>query len=392
MDGGKPREKQPKAENPKEDDKEKVEVVATDKDDTKAADTNGKPKQEVDADNPKVKAEELRVAYKGLKKKVKEEYEPQIKELSTLRAKVKEFEERGESQTKTTQEEIAAVKKRNAELENHIRFANYEQSKEYQEQFQKPYEDAWGNALRELKGLTMKIEDSKTGEEIVREVTQADIAYFANLDPAARRTEINRLFPEDKEEVKRHINQISHLADKSEQAKAKAKADAETHAKAQTEQQQQSQQARAKFWKESNEALAAKYPKWFAKADDDAEGNTLFDRGTALADLAFNPNDLSPERIAMLPKSFKEQIESGKPFTPSQLTQLHSIVRNKAANHDRLAQQNKTLTARIEELEKSLKEYETSGPDNVPAGDGVRQTNGVHDPGTELEAIARKFA
>lgn len=344
------------------------------------------------SDAKPVKAVELRNAYEGLKKKVKEEYEPQLKELPTLRAKLKEFESRDESQSKATQERIAAVEKRNSELEGHIRFANYEQSKEYQEQFQKPYEDAWGTALRELKGLTMKIEDPKTGEESVREVTQADIAYFANLDPAARRTEINRLFPEDKEEVKRHINQISHLAEKSEQARQKAKADAETHAKTQTEQQQQSQQTRARLWEESNKTLATKYPQWFAKSEDDVEGNGLLEKGQALADLMFDPQSLTPDRIELLPKAFKEQIASGKPFSQQQLVSLNAIIRNKAANHDRLLHNRKALEAQIAELEKSLKEYEKSSPDGVVAGDGTRPTNGVVDPMAELETMDRRHS
>ena len=383
MESGKkpePKKEAEKTEEPKaklDDNKvEKTEIV-----EEKPTKTEEEPKP--------LKVTELRTAYEGLKKKVKEEYEPKAKRADELAAKLKEIEARGDD--KASQERIAAVEKRNAELENHIRFVDYEKSKEYQDEYDKPYQAAWAAALRELKGLTMSVEDPNGGEPTSREVTAADIAYFANLNPADRRKEINRLFPEDKEEVKRHINQISLLAEKSEGAKAKAKQEAESHAKTQAEQQKQYQANRAKLWKETNESLATKYPKWFAKAEDDQEGNTIFDRGTALADLAFNPADLTPERVAHLPKMFKEQIESGKPFSAGQLTQLHSIIRNKASNHDRLAHQNKALSARVEELEKSLKEYEESGPDRIPAG-GARPAavNGISDAGEELEAIARK--
>lgn len=340
-----------------------------------------------------LKVKELRDAYEGLKEKVKKEYEPKARRVAELEARVKEFESRDETSTKATQERMAAIEKRNVELENHIRFVDYEKSKDYQDQFQKPYEEAWSNALRELKGLTIKIEDPNTGEEKVREVTQADIAYFAQLDPAARRTEINRLFPEDKEEVKRHINQISYLAEKAQQAKEKAKSDAETHAKTQSEQFEQAQKNRVKLWQESNKVLAEKYPQWFAKSEDDQEGNQIFDKGTALADLVFNTSDLTPERVAILPKAFRQQIEANKPFTQDQMVRLHAIIRNKAANHDRLAHQNKLKDARIAELEKSLKEFEDSGPDKVPAGGASRtQPNGITDFNAELEALDRKFA
>lgn len=348
------------------------------KEDTSTTGTEQKP----------VKAAELRTAYEGLKKKVKEEYEPKLQKLTQLEREVAELKTTTPQLDKAQQERVAAIEKRNAELEAHIKFKDFEKSTEYQENFWKPYEQAWSNAIRELKGLTMTVDDPKTGETVTREVTQADLQYFASLEPAVRRTEINRLFPEDKEEVKRHINQISHLFEKSQEAKEKAKAEAETHAKTQTEQQQQFQQQRAKLWRMSNESLAAKYPNWFNKVDGDNEGNTLFDRGTALADLAMFPQDLTPEKIDMLPKSFKEAIASKKPFTQEQLVKLHSIVRNKAANHDRLAHQNKTLAARVAELEKSLKEYEESGPDGVRAGMPAGQS-GELSADQELEAMER---
>src|SRR6185369_5604334 len=345
---------------------------------------DAKPK-ETEPKTPK----ELRDVYNSLKEKVAKEYEPQLKELPTLRAKLKELESKDESTTKATQERIAAIEKRNAELEQHMRFVDYEKSTEYRDQFQKPYEDAWGSALRDLKGLTMKLEDPKTGEEIVREVTQADIAYFANLDPAVRRTEINRLFPEDREEVKRHINQISNLAEKAQAAREKAKTDAETHSKTQTEAQRQSQVQRAKLWKSTNEELAAKYPKWFGKDETDTEGNAVFDKGTAFADLVFNPTDLTPDRIAMLPKLFKEAVESSKPFSQEALVKLHAIARNKLANHDRAITKLKAAQGRIAELEKSLKEYEQSGPDAVAAGNGHRAKSGELTADEEFDMLAR---
>ncbi len=361
---------------PEDDPKSKVNGDSKPKDD--------KPKDDEPKTNP-----ELRTAYAALKDKVAKD-EPKLKRLPELEAKIKELESRDETTTKATQQEIESVKKRNTELEQHMRFVDYEKSTEYRDQFQKPYEDAWGSALRELKGLTMKIEDPKTGEEIVREVTQADIAYFANLDPATRRTEINRLFPEDREEVKRHINNISTLAEKANAAREKAKGEAETHAKTQTEAQRQSQAQRAKLWKQTNESLATKYPKWFGKDEGDPEGNALFDKGKAFSDLVFSPTDLTPERIELLPQMFKEAIQSSKPFSQEALVKLHAIAANKLANHDRAITKLKAATARIAELEKSLKEYEDSGPDTILPG--ARRNGAVEEQSDEdeLRALDRR--
>jgi len=387
MESGKtPAPKQP-AEKPKADEPvaEVEEVHGTNGDKKPAA----KPEE---GDPKPVKAAELRNAYEGLKKKVKEEYEPQLKELPTLRAKLKEIEARGDD--KAAQERIAAIEKRNAELEHHIRFVDYKQSKEYKE-LETTLNDAWSGAMRKLGGISISRTNSETGDVVERELTIDDVARYARLDPKLLWKELKQEIPDAAERttVINHVQKIQDLSDSVFKAEEKAKAESETHAKAEADQRQQSQANRARLWRETNETLATKYPKWFAKSDEDQEGNTIFDRGTALADLAFNPSDLTPERIALLPKAFREQIESRKPFTPAQLAQLNAIVRNKAANHDRLASQNKALSARVAELEANLKAYEESGPDRIPAGgDRGGLATGEVDFGAELDSLDRKHA
>lgn len=354
-----------------------------------AADTGPKDeKKEADEAKPErpVKAKFLREAYEGLKKRVEEKLEP---ELNQLRAKVQEYEQHSPENAKALQEEMAHVKKRNTELEQHIRFVDYQKSKEYQEQYWQPYVKAWNNAVQELKGLTLTVDNPQTGEPSTREVTEADIQYLASLDPAPRRNEIKRLFPDDAEEVKRHINEISQLYDKTQDALKKAHEEGETRAKTRQEQSRLAQTTRKKFWSDSNQALAQKYPHWFAPAENDNEGNALLSRGQALADLIFSPRDITPERLELLPKMFAEQIRANKPFTQQQLVRLHSIVRNKAANHDRLARQLHEAQSKIAELEKSVKEYETSTPDGIPAGARKRTPPGnfMLDANAELEAM-----
>jgi len=135
--------------------------------------------------------------------------------------------------------------------------------------------------------------------------------------------------------------------------------------------------------------LAEKYPKWFGKDEADADGNAVFDRGSAFADLVFSPADLTPERIELLPKAFKEAIESRKPFTPEALVTLHAIARNKLANHDRAISKLKAAAARIAELETSLKEYEESGPDAVAPGRTRRAADAPLSFEEEIDALAR---
>lgn len=372
----KPVEKPDEAEDKPKDETDKVKNGEKPKD--------AKPKEDEPKTNP-----ELRKAYDSRGEKIKE-YESKLKRLPELEAKVKDFESRDETATKATQDKMSSLEKRNAELEQHIRLKDYEKSKDYQDQFEKPQEEAWAIALRELDGLTFKVEDPKTGEEVIQKLTPNFISHLANLEPGARRSEINRLFPGDKEEVKRHVNQLAHLADMADKAKKKAKDDAETHAKTQTESQRQAQANRARLWKSTNEALATKYPKYFAKDEADPEGNAVFDKGSAFADLVFSPTDLTPERIELLPKMFKEAIEAQKPFTQDMVVKLQAIAAKKLANHDRAITKLKAAQARIEELEKSLKEYEESGPDKVPTGARRNGLVEVMSDEEELRALDRQ--
>lgn len=350
------------------------------------------PEQPLGSKEPQSRAQ-LRDAYDTMKKRVRNELEPQIKQLQ---AKIQEYESNAPAVPKEFADKMAAVEKRNSELEQHMRFVDYSKSKEYQEQFWNPYVKQWQTSLRELKGLQMRLpqKDEVTGEAKYREITEQDIQYLATLDPAVRRQEVKQLFPDDAQEVMRHINEISRLFDASQDALSHARTNAESYSKQQALQQQQWQQQHASLWKSTNEAFAQKYPERFAPTDGDTEGNQWLDRGKALADLVFAPQDLTPEAIALLPKAFREVVQADRPFGDRERTMLYSIIRNKAMNHDRLEYRMHKLQAENAELKKSLEEYEKSTPDNVPAGSKTPKSEKgfITDANEELDAIDRKHA
>lgn len=350
------------------------------------------PEQPPGAKEPQSRAQ-LRDAYDSIKKRVRNELEPKIKQLE---ARVQEYESNAPAVPKEVAEKLNALEKRNGELEQHMRFVDYSKSKEYQEQFWNPYVKQWQTSLRELKGLQLKLgdKDEVTGEPKYREISEQDIQYLANLDPAARRQQVKQLFPDDAQEVMRHINEISRLFDASQDALKNARSNAENYSRQQQLQQQQWQQQHSALWKNANQTLAQKYPERFAPTEGDTEGNQWLDRGKALADLVFSPQDVTPEQIEMLPKVFKDLIQADKPLSERDRTFLYSIVRNKAMNHDRLEFRLHTAKARIAELETALKEYESSAPDNVPAGaKTTKSTKGfMVEANEELEAMDRKHS
>lgn len=396
MDTGKPKP-QPKKEEKKPEAKVQAkpesEDAQSDEAEVAEATTTDKQKDEVKPEAKPVKAAELRNAYEGLKKKIKEEYEPKLKKLTEYESRIKEYETKNPEAEKKAKEEFESIRKRNEELESSIRFSNYKLTKEYKEH-ETNLSNAWASAKDKLAGISVSSKNPDTEEISQRELTLGDIAGYANLEPKERWSRLRSEIPDPAERtmVINHIDKIVDLSKTLDAAEKKALEDSEVHAKTMREQQEQSQRDRARFWRESNEGLSKKFPQWFSKVEGDSDGNALLDRGAALADLIFSPEDLTPERIELLPKSVREQIASKKPFTQKQLAELHSIVRNKAANHDRAVKKSKALEARIVELEASLKEFEESSPDNVRAG----TTNGAKAGDTgweaELDAIERKNA
>lgn len=367
------------------------------KEDKSKASGNGET--ELDGDKATIEKDEheepktpkqLREVYAALKEKVAKEYEPKLKRLPELEKKIKELESRDETEAASTRSENEALKKENAELQKHIRFADYKQSREYKE-LESSLNEAWSGAMRKLGGISISRTDAESGEVKERELTVDDLARYARLDPKLLWRELKAEIPDAAERttVINHVQKIQDLSESVFKAEAKAKEDADNHAKTQTETQRQVAARREKLWKETNGQLAEKYPKWFGRDEADPEGNAVFDKGAAFSDLVFDPTSLTPERVQLLPKLFRDAIESRKPFPPEALVRLQAIARNKLANHDRAISKLKTANARIAELEKSLKEYEETGPDAILAGNGRRTKDEPLSADQELEAMAR---
>jgi len=128
-----------------------------------------------------------------------------------------------------------------------------------------------------------------------------------------------------------------------------------------------------KLWAQTNQALTEKYKNWFAPEEGDADGNDLLTKGRQLADRMFSPT------------------EETRPKTPEEAVRLHALIYNKAANHDRLALRLKKASARVKELEESLKQYEDSEPHGGRPGSGrAAGAPGIGDYESEIDALSAK--
>lgn len=336
---------------------------------TKPAETppaDGKGTKPADVPAEPVKVADLRAAYKGLKEKEETEYKPLAAEVTQLRAKVKELESGGGVDAKTLTERATKAEARVAELEGAIKFADYRKSREFIDKYQKPYAEAWTRAVHDFEQLTVDVPtgevDQGTGQPLTvrRKATAQDLLRLANMELSEMDEQAETMFGRSAARVIRHVEKVRELSDAMTQALEEAeKSTKERESKLSTELEQRREFGR-KVWTETNTELATKYPNWFAPAEGDQEGNDLLAKGFAFADRLFSP---TPETA---------------PKTPIASVRLQAIIRNKAANHDRLALRVKKATARIKELETALKEYEDSGPP-APGGGapGDRGGNGA---------------
>lgn len=323
-----------------------------------------------------VKAADLRGAYEGLKKKVAEEYQPTIQRLE---AKLKELEA-AHKDDPANKQRLEAAQKRVEELESEIKFVNYKKSSEFKDKYEKPYQEAWDIAVRQISQLQVSTEGGEP-----RAATASDILALANLPLGELDAKAEELFGRSAPRVIRHIEKIRELSDAQHKALEEAQKSAGDREKQLTEQQQQAKQQVIKLWQGANDELAKKYPAWFSKDEADAEGNTLLEKGFSLADLHFvGPADLTPDQVELLPPAFRDALKARGSLTVQERVRLDALLRNKIASHDRLAMRLKKANGRIKELEASLKQYEESEP---PAGKA-----GGRPPAVETDPMQEAFA
>lgn len=359
--GAKPPEKAAEVEPPPEGQVEKPPEVP-DKEKTPEAPPEVVPK----------KASELRPAYEALKKRVKEELEP---EVQRLRAKVQDFETRKPDENTPVLQENKVLKERNEHLEKVVAFREYTESKEFTEKYAEPYRQAWNDAVSEFRELRVREPDGtdeNTGDPKfrTRPATEDDIVRLANMSLSEMDEAVTEMFGHSAARAIGHIQNIKKLSN----AQAKAIADAKTKStqwyKERETATETETKALAAAWAEENKSLEARFPKAYQPVPTDDDDRAAHTKGFALANALFFPAALTPEEIEALPEFLRDTFKSKQPLSLKQRVRLHSIARLKMANHDRRVADLKKARARIAELEKSLGEYEKSSPPGGRAGAG----------------------
>lgn len=347
-----------------------------------------------------VRAAELRNAYEGLKKKVKEELEP---EVQRLRSKVQEYESKPIQEGGPLLEKLKAAEEKNKHLEERMAYLEYRETDDFQKNYQKPFNDAWYEASSTFQQLQVSertpdgVDENGDPKFKInrRPATDKDLLRLANMPLQDMYDEAERMFGKASVEV------VGQLRDLRRLSAAKSKAEEEAQKKAVDWKNQSSAQRAAEFqakakqladtWEQVNKGLQEKFPKAFTVEENNADDKAGHTKGFALADLLFlGPQALTPEQIESLPSNFRDSLKASKPLTDVQKVQLHALARLKMANHDRQIVRLKKAQDRIKELETSLSEYEKSSPSAEKAGESDTKASSkdwLEEAGDELKAM-----
>lgn len=268
---------------------------------------------------------------------------------------------------KEAQEKFTSLETRNKELEEEIRFVNYSKSKDYIEQYQKPYEEAWRSAIEDLKELSVANEDGTN-----RVATAQDMMALANMPLGQARATAKAWFGDSADDIMAHRRTLRELSDKQ----TKALDDAKKNGSEREQQRQAEMQAKhkarseetSKLWGAINAEAQEKY-EYLRPVEGQTERNERLEKAVKFVDETFSKN------IGQA----KTQEER------DQILRAHAALRNRAIGFSVLKHENKTLKAELAELKKSLEQFQGSEP---TAGDR-RDGSGDESSGGTLDDAVR---
>lgn len=273
-------------------------------------------------------------------------------ELESLRSKHTELEQvvpRTQAEKTQLATKLAELEKKHNEVLSELNFANYERSPEYKDKYEKPFQDAYNRALRDVAELTVTEEDrSQPADENGKYPTKDRPAKPEDFDQiyqlqlgAATKLAAKKFGAEAASIVIGHRNTIRQAAEAAVNALKEWKANA---AKRQQEMEVQSTQTRERMnslWTQVNADIREKSKDLFQERPDDKEWNEALAKGTAMADAYFGDR-------------------SAQPMEQKVVFDAH--VRNRVAAFPALVSRMRKLEAENAQLAKDLAELRGSGP------------------------------
>lgn len=267
------------------------------------------------------------------------------KEITRLNERLKALEssprETGREET-AVKERLATLEKQLEERDNEVKLFRYERSQEFDDKFQKPYVQGLKAAYALVTGLTVK-EKGATPDDppTERQAAQKDFDAVLSLSEGPAWRKAKELFGEDAQIVYTHYQKLFGIKQDADNAISTHRQKAAEQEKTDIATRARETEGISKMWREANDGLQNKYPKWFKPVEGDEEGNKLLENGYQMADSFFT------QRASM---------------TPQQRVILDAQVRNRTAAFPRLVFQLKQARTELEAAKKELQGFKESTP------------------------------
>jgi hypothetical protein len=308
--------------------------------------------------------------------KIAEEYKKKSaqleKELAEARANStakKEYE--------ALQKQFKEVSDRTAQMEEELRYVNYQKSDEFKKQYKEPYEAAWKRAMDELGQLT--VDDAGT----MRPINAQDLLQLVNLPLQKAKEAAKALFGDLADDVMSHRKEIKSLFDVQLSALEEAKkVGAEREKQKAMEMEARHKEMNefvSKNWSQANEEVAQdeRFGKFFSEDPKDQSGNERLRKGFALVDKVWGENPMDPRH---------------SPEERQRIIRSHAMLRNRAAAFGRLVATNQNLEKQIAQLSEELESFKASEPARSGSQSGSEQPQGRGPWRQQVEAELKKRA
>jgi hypothetical protein len=262
--------------------------------------------------------------------------------------------------TKTYQEKLAEMEKRQQQLQEELKFTNYERSDEYKQQYMVPLHKAYQAAFNDLAEITVEADDGTT-----RKATEDDFRVVTQLPLGLAKAKARELFGDLAEDVMAHRRRVIELNEARKEALETYKTKGVEREQQTAAQREAARKARQELFEASIKEAPEKFPEYFAPIEGDDEGNALLESGNKLADMAF---------------------KGAQGLSEEALVKAHAEVRLRAGAFSREVLKNKRLKERVAALEEELKAFKASEPTGGDTGrDETARELSVEE---EIDAIA----
>jgi hypothetical protein len=274
-------------------------------------------------------------------------------ELNQLKEKVEKS-----PVTTAALEENKTLKKRLDEVEGELRYLDYTKSQDFKDKYEKPYQDAYGDAIEEVKELWVSTDDGNS-----RPATPGDFQKIMAADQQDVRALAAKLFGEASSDVLALRRKLVEMNKNANRESKRYREEAGERERQRTLKQSEEKSQLEGLWNKAVSTIEERYPEYFKPIEGDEEYNRELKAGYETVNKAHTPNLPMEEKIARL-----------------------AALRHRAAAFRAQVFVNKRLKARVAELEGVVADYEKSAPTGGSgSSEASRTSNGSDHESAEAE-------